>query len=276
MNNIHSKKSGSLVCVGLGMMLGAHLTPSSRSHIEQADIIFSSGNSGFIDVWLKTINSNVISLQECYQQGKSRRQSYQEMTELLLTAVRQEKKVVAAFYGHPGVFVSPSHQAIKQAQVEGYFAKMEPGISAEDCLVADCGLDPGSLGWACFEATQFLRFERRIDTSAYLVLWQVGVVGDSTLTQFSTSPSYRALLVEVLTEHYPQNHPIILYQAPRLAIEKTRIDKMPLIDFINAEVNQCTTMIITPANKLKVNKIMTDKLQKLERQRQAPKLSTIT
>ncbi len=29
---------GSITCVGVGMMLGAHLSPVSLSHIEQADI----------------------------------------------------------------------------------------------------------------------------------------------------------------------------------------------------------------------------------------------
>lgn len=36
----HAQVRGSLVCVGLGMTLGAHLTPRSRSTIEQADVVF--------------------------------------------------------------------------------------------------------------------------------------------------------------------------------------------------------------------------------------------
>lgn len=33
-------KEGSLVHVGLGMTLGAHITPISRNYIEQADVVF--------------------------------------------------------------------------------------------------------------------------------------------------------------------------------------------------------------------------------------------
>lgn len=274
-NNAQARKKGSLVCVGTGMMLGAHITPISRSHIEQADVVFTSGNNGFVVKWLEEMNSNVVNLQQFYQEGKPRSNTYEQMGDIMLSEMRKGKKVVGAFYGHPGVFVTPSHKAIKQAKSEGYFAKMEAGISAEDCLVADCGIDPGTYGCAMFEASQFIKFKRSVDNTAHLVLWQVGIVGDSTLTQFSTGSQYRALLVEVLSEHYPLTHEIILYQAASLAIEQVRIDKMPLSDFITADVSQCTTMIIPPARRLILNDSITDKIQQLDKQRQAPTLTTI-
>ena len=65
---------------------------------------------------------------------------------------------------------------------------MEPGISAEDCLYADLGIDPGSVGCQHYEASQFMFYRRRIDPSAYLVLWQVGIAGDRSLRRFATGP----------------------------------------------------------------------------------------
>ena len=38
MNN----KKGTLVCVGPGMVLGAHMTERCKNHIQQADIVFTS------------------------------------------------------------------------------------------------------------------------------------------------------------------------------------------------------------------------------------------
>ena len=55
------------------------------------------------------------------------------------------------------VFVQPSHESIAIARLEGFSARMLPGISAEDCLFADIGLDPGKDGCQSFEATDFLR-----------------------------------------------------------------------------------------------------------------------
>src|SRR5205809_2021168 len=37
-----------------------------------------------------------------------------------------------ACYGHPGVFVYPSHEAIRRARAEGYVARILAGISSED------------------------------------------------------------------------------------------------------------------------------------------------
>lgn len=64
----------------------------------------------------------------------------------MLQEVRLGKKVVGVFYGHPGVFVSPSHRAISIARFEGYEAKMLPAVSAEDSLYADLGIDPSRPG----------------------------------------------------------------------------------------------------------------------------------
>ena len=47
-----TRPSGRLVCVGIGMMLGSHLTPLSRSHIEQADVVFTALSDGIIELKL--------------------------------------------------------------------------------------------------------------------------------------------------------------------------------------------------------------------------------
>jgi hypothetical protein len=57
----------------------------------------------------------------------------------------------------------------------GVSARMLPGVSAEDNLIADLGVDPAGL--QSYEATGFLVYKYRFDTSAGLVLWQVGVLG---------------------------------------------------------------------------------------------------
>ena len=99
------------------------------------------------------------------------------MAEAILEPVRAGKRVCAAFYGHPGVFVLPSHDAIARARAEGFDAAMQPGVSAEDCLVADLGVDPAVNGLQSYEASDFLRRRPAIEPTTALVLWQIGVVG---------------------------------------------------------------------------------------------------
>ena len=44
--------SGSLVCVGTGMTLGAHISPISRSYIENAEVVFSAMSHGIVEKWI--------------------------------------------------------------------------------------------------------------------------------------------------------------------------------------------------------------------------------
>ena len=49
---------------------------------------------------------------------------------------------------------------------EGFNAQMLAGISAEDCLFADLGLDPGKNGCQSFEATDFLIRRRQFEPTS--------------------------------------------------------------------------------------------------------------
>jgi len=245
-----SRLPGSLVCAGLGMTLGSHLSPLARSHIVQSDVVFAALSDGVVELWLGQMHADVRSLQSFYQQGKSRMQTYRQMVEVMLTEVRAGKRVCGVFYGHPGVFAWVPHKAIEVARSEGYSAHMEPGISAEDCLYADLGIDPGRFGSQHFEASQLLFYRRRIDPTAYLVLWQVGVVGDQSLARFATGAAYRQVLVDVLARDYPMQHEVIIYRAATLPIQQARIERVALGDLPQADIGMADTVVIPPARAM--------------------------
>ena len=260
--------SGSLACVGLGMMLGAHLSPRSRSHIERADVVFALVSDPLVELWLGEMRRDARSLQPYYGDGsaagKPRIDSYREMVEAILVEVRAGNRVCAVFYGHPGVFALVPHRAIEHARAEGFDAVMEPGISAEDCLYADLGIDPGAFGCQHFEASQFMFYRRCIDTSAMLVLWQVGIAGDRTLRRFSTGASHRKLLVELLAEHYPRDHQVIAYEAATLPISEPRMEAMALSDLVSAELRLQTTLVVPPARTMERNDAMLARIAAME------------
>src|SRR5688500_7195349 len=181
------QRKGRLAVVGLGMTLGAHLTPRSRSHIESADVVFVAVSDALVELWVQEMHADVRSLQPFYGAGsgeKSRQDTYREMVEAMLVEVRAGKRVCGAFYGHPGVFAQAPHKAVAQAREEGFDAVMEPGVSAEDCLYADLGIDPGRVGCQHYEASQLMFYHRRLDSSAYLVVWQPAVAGDRSFRRF--------------------------------------------------------------------------------------------
>ena len=113
---------------------------------------------------------------------------------------------------------------------------MEPGVSAEDCLYADLGIDPGKYGCQHYEASQLMLYRRRIDASAYLIVWQVGVAGDQSLARFATGSSYRQVLVDVLSRDYSADHEVILYEAATLPTQSTRMERVKLAELAAADV----------------------------------------
>lgn len=256
---------GSLACVGVGMLLGAHIGPRARAHIESADVVFVLASDPLVEIWLQQMNAEVRSLQPYYGEGKPRPDSYREMVEAILTEVRAGRRVCGAFYGHPGVFAKVPHDAIARARAEGFEACMEPGISAEDCLYADLGIDPGRFGCQHYEASQLLFYRRRIDPSAYLVLWQVGLVGDRSYQRFTTGAAHRHLLVERLLQDYPADHEITIYEAATLPIAKPRMDTIILRELANAEVHQHSTLALPPAQPMARDDAMLARLEALER-----------
>jgi Tetrapyrrole (Corrin/Porphyrin) Methylases len=246
------------------MTLGSHITPLARSYIEKADVVFTAVSDGIIELWLARMNPNVRSLQPLYKEGKSRADTYRQMIDTLLAEVRAGKRVCGAFYGHPGVFALPPHKAIEMARAEGYPAHMEPGVSAEDCLYADLGFDPGRYGCQHYEASQFMFYRRRIDTAAYLILWQIGVAGDQSFARFSTNAQYRRVLVDVLARDYDLGHEVIIYRAATLPMHEPRMDRLPLGMLPEAEVDMHETLVIPPARTLEPDLQIRERLSSLD------------
>jgi uroporphyrin-III C-methyltransferase len=250
MNTINTRKKGNLVIVGTGILTPAHLSQESVAQIKSADVVHVLVPDPLGLSTIIKLNDNIKNLADLYfnpentKNGTNRQEAYDLMVEAILTDVRSGLNVCAIFYGHPGVFVYPSHVSIKRAKQEGYEAQMLPAISAEDCLFADLGVDPGDLGCQAYEASQFMFYKHSINTSAALILWQIGVVGDETLTKLVPSENGLAMLTEKLLAYYPADHKIILYEATTLPIMPPRIEELTVNDLKHAKVKTITTLYI--------------------------------
>lgn len=235
---------GSLVAVGIGIRLAQQCTPEARHEIEAADVVCTGGGDPVTQRWLSGLNANTVSLQAHYRRGKSRRRTYEEMTEAILARVRAGKRVCAAFYGHPGVFVHCSHEAIERARSEGFEARMLPAVSAEDCLFADLGVDPGRAGCQSYEATDWLVNARVFDTGAPLILWQIAVVADRSLTELTSDPRRVAILSEVLMRYYPPEHIVTVYEAAIFPTGRPKVERLALRDLARARITQQSTLYV--------------------------------
>lgn len=254
---------GQLVVVGTGMMLGAHLTPRSRAFLADADLVFVAVTDALTEQWIATINPKVQSFSHLYQEGKSRKDTYQQMTDLIVGAVQAGQKVVAAFYGHPGVFAQVARQALVQVKALGCAGQMEPGVSAADCLHADLQLDPATYGCMYIEASQLMFYQRQLDTAGYVIVWQIALAGDLSLSQLHSQPALIALFVEHLLQWYPPDHSVILYEAASLPFQPVRREQLALAQLPSATLNLTTTLVIPPAAALQTNTALVARIKQL-------------
>jgi len=194
-----------------------------------------------------------------YAHGKPRSQTYTEIVEEILSWVRRDLRVCAVFYGHPGVFVTPSHEAVGRARSEGFAARMLPGVSAEDCLFADLGVDPGDAGCQSFEATSFLLYHRDFDTSIPLVLWQIATIGQREGVTRTNRQGLEALL-DRLTERFGPNHQVVLYEASPYPVGEPTIERVLLREFDPEHVPGMATLYVPPTPKPNPDPEMLDRL----------------
>ncbi|OAX33179.1 hypothetical protein K503DRAFT_700840, partial [Rhizopogon vinicolor AM-OR11-026] len=186
-----------------------------------------------------------------YDKNKSRYDSYIQMCEVMLRAVRAGHHVLGVFYGHPGVFVSPSHRAIAVAREEGYKARMLPGISTQDYMFADLEFDP-CLPHGCntYEATELLLRDRPLDPTINNIIWQVGSVGVIDM-EFEKSKFH--LLVDRLEKDFGPNHKVVHYIGAVLPQSTTTMDTFAVSDLRKEDVAKqfgtISTLYIPPRDE---------------------------
>jgi uncharacterized protein YabN with tetrapyrrole methylase and pyrophosphatase domain len=256
---------GSLTIVGTGIRL-SQLSFEARAALEHADKVLYLVADPLTQSWITQTNRQAESLEHLYGRGKARLDTYREMIERILACVRKGLEVCVAFYGHPGVFVYPSHEAIRRARLEGFNARMLPGISALDCLVADLGVDPGAMGCQSFEATDFLVHGRRIDTTSALILWQIGAIGQVDLRSRCSARGL-AVLVQKLGEHYDPSHPAVIYEASQYSICDPVIKRVPLARVPKAGVTYGSTLYVPPKSPARPDLEMIERLTMPRRSR---------
>jgi len=243
---VRAEKTGTLTVVGLGIR-SCQLTIECQRAIESADVVFVVSNNIPGLVHLDALNKDVRHLQKYYDRGKSRKTTYDEMTQVVIDEVRNGRAVCFCAYGHAGMFANPTHAAIRQARAEGYSAVMLPGISAEDCLFADLGLDPAPQGCQSFEASDFVLRERIWDPYSILVIWQAALIGISTYPEEGTIPEGFALLRDRLVQTYGPEHTGMLYEASMYPLCDFSVREMKLSEMKAEDFRLETTLVITPA-----------------------------
>jgi uncharacterized protein YabN with tetrapyrrole methylase and pyrophosphatase domain len=240
-------KAGSLIVVGTGIRSVGQLTNESIAAMRNAEKIFYGVSDPVAESLILQLNPSAESVLKYYVEGQSRLQTYKDIVDHILESVRNGNRTCAVFYGHPGVFVLPSHRAIRQARSEGYYARMLPGISVQDCLFADLGVDPADCGCQSYEATDFVMHQRKLDPSSSVIIWQIATIGEWIFREAGYSNSGMPLLLEKLLEYYPPDHGIFVYEAAVFPGCEPVIRPAALCHLPETPVTSASTMFIPPA-----------------------------
>jgi uncharacterized protein YabN with tetrapyrrole methylase and pyrophosphatase domain len=258
--DLRENVKGSLVVVGTGIKAISQITAEAEAHIRRADKVFYGVTEPAAERWMQSLNRTAESLRCFYAIGKDRNKTYEEIICCLVSSVIEGAKVCCALYGHPAVFAYPGREAVRRLLQMGFSAVILPGISAEDCLFADLGVDPGATGCQSFEATDFLIHKRRFDTRSLLVLWQVGLIGVPTTPVGGYDKQGLQVLTDYLIEHYGTEQAVTLYEASQVAETKPRIVSLRLRELASARPSVFTTLYVPPASPSNPDSAMMSRL----------------
>ena len=122
---------------------------------------------------------------------------------------------------------------------------MLPGISAEDCLFADLGVDPARMVAKVSRLqTSCCRSEPSIRASS-LILWQIGLLGQEDYrTHYATAGL--PILVEHLTKIYGPLHLVTIYEAALYPVCTPVTLQVALQHLSEARIGPYTTIYVPP------------------------------
>ena len=241
-----------IVFVGSGIKFYAHLTVECISHIENADIVLYLVNEPAMMQWLQENSKRNNSLEAIYNSYPNRADAYNAISNQIIESLEIYSSICVVIYGHPLVLCMPTRLTINNAP-KNVNIKILPGIAADSCLYADLGIDPVANGCQSYEATEFLLYQKKIDATANLILWQVGVIGCLGDTSAHNNQKGISLLKERLLTEYPQNHSVTLYEATQYAHIASKIVETPLYDLDNIEISQLMTLYVPPLSNRSIN-----------------------
>ena len=247
--------TGRLVVTGIGIQLAGQVTLAAQAWIRRADQLFYIAASPATAAWLSRENPTARSLRTDPPPEHSKADVYDHMIDPVLEALREQLLVCLVSYGHPGVLVGPVQRAVERARAEGFSTRMLPGISAEDCLFADLGSDPGETGWQSYDATDFLIHGRKVDPSAALILYQVAMVG----SPYHRDHSARGLpvLKRRLAQVFGEEHEVLIYEAAALPALEPRFTRRSLAALEPADISPESLLYVPPSASPELDAIAT-------------------
>ena len=242
-----------LALVGSGIKSISHFTTEFKTYTTQADKVLYLVNEPITKQWIQRYCKLSEALDPIYFSEKNRQTAYNKIRDKILSELEIYPFITVVLYGHPTVFADPGLQAIMIAQNNSVETVILPGISTESCLYADLKIDPGQFGCFHIEATELLLYDKIIDPTSHICIWQLGMLGNSSVPLPNQTPNHLKLLVNKLKNYYPKEHNAILYEASMYPGVEPKIHTFPLGDMEIQNIGTLSTLYIKPLPQRKPN-----------------------
>lgn len=234
-----------LALVGTGIKTISHLTEEAKGYICNCDKVLYLVNEPLLEIYIKRLSKLSETLEPVYFQSESRENSYNNIAQKIHIELENFNSICVVIYGHPCVFATPGLLALSDLD-NTIKTVVCPAISAQDCLYADLRFDPASGGIQTFDATEYLLYDKLIDTSSHTVIYQIGMVGNLGLPTNKVNKEAINFIKKKLLNVYEKEKNAVIYESALYPGNNPKISEFDLDDLDIQELTTISTLYIPP------------------------------
>lgn len=231
--------------VGTGIKTIAHITEEAKGYISTCDKVIYLVNEPLLERYIRKLAKSSESLDEIYFNSKSRESAYNNIAQYIYSAIEDVRSLCVVIYGHPCVFATPGLLALSMLD-DSIKTVVCPGISTQDCLYADSRFDPASGGIQSFDATEYLLYDKVVDPSSHVVIYQIGMVGNLGLPTNKINFEALNFIKKKLIELYKKEKKAVIYEAALYPGTHPKISEFDLEQLDRQELTTLSTLYIPP------------------------------
>jgi uncharacterized protein YabN with tetrapyrrole methylase and pyrophosphatase domain len=232
-----------LIIAGSGIKTVSHLTEETVKVIQGVDKVLYLVMENNLKTWVTREAKDSESLDGIYFSNDKRIDSYHQITQHIINEYYKVKSLCVLFYGHPILFAESALKAANIINNEGGEVIILPAISSIDCLISDLQIDPSNQGYYCVDATELLIYEKHINITSHLIIWQGGNLGS-----YDVNPSNKLdVLCGYLEGYYHNSQAVCVYEASTYPLQKPRIEWTDLNKLPSIQINPQSTLYIPPS-----------------------------
>jgi len=236
-----------LVLVGTGIKTISHMTEEAKGYIISCDKVLYLVNEPLLESYINKTAKKAQSLDPIYFHSQSRENAYKNIADKIQDEIEAVNSLCVVIYGHPCVFATPGLLALSRFENNGSIETIVcAGVSAQDCLYSDLRFDPADGGVQTLDATEYLLYDKLIDVSSHVVIYQIGMVGNLGLPTIRINIDAINFIKNKLMGLYGRDKKVVIYESALYPGTKPKISEFDLEFLDKQDLTTISTLYIPP------------------------------